>query len=183
MIVTDQAQLDRLLEQYLAEMNQNFGYRALAKITLDAVQEVDATALETVSVPANREWRMNPKTLLTLLTYCYGVGLYNPADIEDAIEDDQTVKYLAARSFPSSSELRRFRREHRAMIQRGLVRFFERLWVATYLGLDPNSMDPAEWENAIREADLPPSLLVQFGRLAEEHILLALLWDGPALRD
>lgn len=182
MIVTNQAQLDRQLEAYLVEIKNQFGPDSLVNVTLDAVQGVGDSGLKAVSAPSSAS-QTTPKTLLSVLSHCYAVGLYNPADIEAAIEDDPTVSYLATRRYPSIAELRRFRREHRTQIQLAMVETFKRIWTAASLGLNPAEMGPSEWELALEASALPPSLIVQFGRMAEEHILLAQLWDGPALRD
>lgn len=118
-----------------------------------------------------------------MLAYCYAMGVYNPSDIEDSIQEDPSVSYLSARTFPDASVLRRFRREHRTLVREALVRVFERICVVTSMNLDPVQLDSQQWTEELTRADLPPGILVQFARLAEERILLALLWDGPAMRD
>ena len=182
MTVTTQAHLDRQLEAYLVEMKTQFGPESLVNVTLDAVQALGETGLKPLSGEIT-PYQTNPRTLLSILSHCYGVGLYNPADIEAAIESDPTVSYLAARRYPSATVLRRFRREHRMLIRLALVETFKRVWAAANLGLNPAQMGPSEWESALEAVAFPPSLILQFGRLADDHILLAQLWDGPALRD
>lgn len=182
MTVTSQAHLDRQLEAYLVEIKTQFGPESLVNVTLDAVQALGEIGLRPFSGEMNSP-QTNPRTLLSVLSHCYSVGLYNPADIETAIEEDPTVSYLAARRYPCNAVLRRFRRENRTLIRLALVETFKRVWAAASLGLNPAQMGPSEWESALDAAAFSPSLIVQFGRLADEHILLAQLWDGPALRD
>lgn len=185
MIVTTRPKTDRQWETFLAEAVKTLQGQPLVRITLDAVQAVDCSALLKGKTPAptKGDWDANPRTLLTVLTYCYATGVYNPGDIEDSIQEDQSVSYLAARTFPEAAVLRRFRREHRTLIREVLVRVFERISVVMSLNLDPLRLEPEQWAEEFARADLPPEIRVQFARLAEERILLALLWDGPAMRD
>jgi hypothetical protein len=171
--VTTHPQIERQLELYLADLTENHGSSAMAKLVLEAVQRVDATRLVSQGQARTIERLNNSKTLLSLLTYCYGVGIYNPADIERAIEHDPAGSYLAARTFPTGDALRQFRKDHRSLLSQSMVRFFEIVWL---FGQHGSVVEGASHE-------LPASLVVQMGRLAEEHILLALLWDGPAFRD
>ena len=171
--VTTHPQIDRQLELYLADLTENHGSAVLAKLVLESVQSADAARLVPQSQGSPTERLNNPRTLLSVLTYCYGVGIYNPADIERATEHDPVVSYLAARSYPNGDTLRQFRKDHRSLLSQAMVRFFEQIWLFGQQG--------AVGEGSRYE--LPASLIVQFSRLAEEHILLALLWDGPALRD
>jgi hypothetical protein len=173
---------DREWDAYLTDAVKTLEGPALLRITLDALQAVDCSSVEGRS-PTRTDWKINPRTLLTVLTYCYSVGMYNPADIEDAIQEDPSVSYLAARTFPEAAVLRRFRREHRGMVREALVRVFERVCVVTTLGVDATRLESHQWTEELGRADLTPEVLVQFARIAEERILLALLWDGPAMRD
>lgn len=63
------------------------------------------------------------RTLLTLLTYGYGVGLLSSDEIERQVLADRHMIYLAARSCPSANDLRRFRRLQRAGIEMCLSKF------------------------------------------------------------
>ncbi len=183
MTVTSRLQSDRQLELYVAEVINSFGATALVKITLDAVQGVDCRVLQARESAERSPWETNPLTILSLLTYCYSVGMYNPADIEDAIDEDPAISYLAARKFPTATVLRRFRREHRNLVRDSLVRVFERIWAVNQLGLNPSMLTSAEWPELLNRAGLDQTVLLDLNRLAEERILLALLWDGPAMRD
>lgn len=182
MIVTAKLQLERQLSQHVEELNKAYGMQALVGLALESVQSLDCSFLLGQS-PSMSGKGVNKKTLLTVLTYCYGVGIYNPSDIEKAIESDAAVSYLAARTYPSNAMLRHFRKEHRTALSESLVRFFERIWVAAELGVDPGQLGALGWTESMIRSEISAAILVEFGRLAEEHILLALLWDGPALRD
>jgi transposase len=181
--VSFKPQSDRQLDAYLAEATAALQGTALVRITLDAIQAVDCSALPQRSGSAQRPWEVNPRTLMTVLTYCYAVGLYNPEDIQDAIQEDQALAYLAARTYPEAVELRRFRREHRSTIREALIRVLERVWVTASLGVDPTGLEPHQWTEVLNRAELSPDMIVRLGRIAEERILLALLWDGPAMHD
>jgi len=59
--------------------------------------------------------------LRTLLTYCYAAGLTSSRDIEFASEQDRTVRYICANHAVDADVIRRFRREQRPWLARGLA--------------------------------------------------------------
>ncbi|HAM70109.1 MAG TPA: hypothetical protein DCM86_00510 [Verrucomicrobiales bacterium] len=181
--VSFKPQSDRQLEAFLVEAITPLRGTPLVRITLDAIQSVDCSGFAPSATRSRSQWEANPRTLLTVLTYCYSLGLYNPEDIEDAIQEDPSVAYLSARTFPEAIELRRFRREHRGLVREALVRVLERVLVTAALGVDPTLIPPTEWAATLSRADLAPDTVIRLGRIAEERILLALLWDGPAMHD
>ena len=93
------------------------GPQRLLQCVFDAVHTVAPTsgALE----PADG---VNPRMLLTLLTYCYGAGIGGSDDIEWAAATDATVRYICAGQSPSRLAIRRFRRENRAAVEACLAR-------------------------------------------------------------
>lgn len=59
--------------------------------------------------------------LRTLLTYCYAAGLSSSRDIEYATERDPIVRYICANHTVDADVIRRFRRDQRPWLSRGLA--------------------------------------------------------------
>src|SRR6266852_272674 len=58
--------------------------------------------------------------MLTLISYSYAVGIFGSRDIECAIYEDQTLRYICAGQRPAWHDIRRFRRMHRDLVQKVL---------------------------------------------------------------
>ena len=181
--VSSTSNVARQMEQRLAGLIGTYGDTALLKVILNAVEASDCELGNGSHSPSRKDWEVNPRTLLTVLAYCYAVEIYPPEDIEDAIDEHPAVSYLATRNALPATAIRRFRREHRALLARTLTSFFEGIWVVAESGVDPTQVNPAALGELKATANLSPAMRLQFARLAEEHIHLAILWDGPALRD
>jgi len=69
-----------------------------------------------------------PEMLITLLTYCYSVGMYDSRDIEWASRTDRTIRYICAGVRPEWRTLRRFRRNHRDIIRASLIHVMKQTW-------------------------------------------------------
>jgi Transposase domain (DUF772) len=59
--------------------------------------------------------------LRTLLTYCYAAGLSSSRDIEYATERDPIVRYICANHTVDADIIRRFRRDQRPWLSRGVA--------------------------------------------------------------
>jgi transposase len=123
-----------------ADLTPFLGERGLLKLVLDAVQIVDPArfVVEERSHPVFR-----PQMMLTLLTYCYSAKIYGSPDIEWALRHDKTVRYICARTYPDWQTFRRFRRQHRDLLQQTLAYVFKQTWAlkfdegeADYIGYD-----------------------------------------------
>ena len=84
-----------------------------------------------------------PEMLITLLTYCYSVGLYDSTDIEWTTRTDRTLRYICAGTKVPWQVLRRFRRTHRELLEVSLVHVMKQAWAfyfekgeADYAGYD-----------------------------------------------
>lgn len=181
--VSATSNIARRMAEKVEELNQAHGPLALVPLVLDAVEGGELGDSNSALRAGGRDWQVNPKTILTVLTYCYGVGLYNPEDIEDAIEEHPAISYIAARVAMPASAIRRFRREHRALISQTLARFFESIWTVSEVQVSPMSISISDTLKVELDETASAGLRVECARLAEDHILLALLWDGPAMRD
>ncbi len=181
--VSSMSSIARRMAEKVEELTQVHGSLALVPLVLDAVGSGEMGDSKFAFRGEGRVWEINPKTMLTVLTYCYGVGLYNPEDIEDAIEEHPAVSYIAARAAMPASAIRRFRREHRALISQTLARFFESIWTVSEVQVSPMSISSSDTLKIELDETASAGLRVECARLAEDHILLALLWDGPAMRD
>lgn len=97
----------------------------LVGMALDAVQaELAGTRIAERVGPGDP----CPPMMLTLLTYCYAVGVYASADVELACENRAQVRYICARQCPSAETIRRFRRVHRLRLERCLARVLAEAW-------------------------------------------------------
>ena len=109
-----------------------------------------------------------PKTLATLLTYCYATNCYESRAIAEMVYTDATVRYLTANAFPEPRLLRRFRRQHRDILRQCLIQVFQKAcrnkWGSTY-------------------RPLPPALVRNLYFTAEERINRAVFFDGMTLDD
>src|SRR5262245_46550195 len=86
----------------------------LVCLALEAVQ-----AHQSEAIPgSDRDGRRHSGAmLLTLLTYCYAVGIYGSQDIEVRAKNDRTVRYLCANNVPDWNSIRAFRRRNRLLVQ------------------------------------------------------------------
>jgi hypothetical protein len=116
------------------------GRPGLLALTLDAVQSIDPNRF---GIDRGKPPEFRPQMMMTLLTYCYCASLYGSRDIEWAIRQDRTVRYICARSFPDWQTIRRFRRQHRELIRDCLVYVMKQTWAlrfdqgeADYVGYD-----------------------------------------------
>ena len=107
------------------DLSQCLGSRALLQLCLDAVQQIPSAQLAEVRkhMPGTR-----PEMLITLLTYCYSVGMYDSRDIEWASRTDRTIRYICAGVRPEWRTLRRFRRNHRDLIRASLIHVMKQTW-------------------------------------------------------
>ena len=96
---------------------------ALVKLSLEAVESVPVTT-EQKMFSCHGSGPFRTKMLLTLLTYCYGLGLYSSAEIEEESHQDEILRLLVAENFPDAQTLRRFRREYRQQVEQCLLVLF-----------------------------------------------------------
>ena len=104
------------LRQLPEDLRRCLGPERLLQLAFDAVQVV---APATGALAARGE--LNPRMLLTLLTYCYGSGIGGSAEVAWAAATDATVRYICAGQMPSALEICRFRRENRGLLEQCLA--------------------------------------------------------------
>jgi Transposase domain (DUF772) len=83
-----------------------------------------------------------PRLLLTVLTYAYAIGLSGSEEIQRRIPADPQLRYLCAKTAPSASDLRGFRRRHRVLLLRSLSQLFKLAWISRARML---AWETAEW--------------------------------------
>jgi len=141
--------------------------RTLVFTILEVQQAVEpphwkqGTALRDTDIPSSQ-------ILLTLLTYAYATGTLPSEEIEKQTEMDSTFRYLCARSYPTESMLRQFRRQNRALVRQCLAKVFEAAWQQRF-GQASVSEDAQMW--------LPALLNLE----AEKRILYAVQLDSMAM--
>lgn len=70
-----------------------------------------------------------PKSILTLLTYCYVHGIYGSLQIEEKIRTDETLRLAFSGCQPDHRLLSQFRHRQREAIQYCLKRVYWFIWV------------------------------------------------------
>jgi len=103
-----------------ADLRARFDARELASFAIEAIHRVKPGS----STFLHNGQMFSESMLLTVLTYCYAIGVYASSEVEQTIQDDETVRYLCARVFPDSEDLRQFRRRNASLIKHGLIQLF-----------------------------------------------------------
>lgn len=149
-----------------SDLRETLGERQLLKLVLEAVQGVDLGRDRRDELKYS-EFR--PQMMLTLLTYCYTANIYGSYDIEWAISNDSTVRYICARTYPDWQAIRRFRRQHREILQATIARVLKQAWA---LKFDEGEVayNGYEWFES--------ELLGQVSAAATDRLDLAALYDG-----
>jgi hypothetical protein len=101
--------------------------KELADLVLETVRFVDEGELNppaaSAAAPAFR-----PRAMLAILTYCYAIGVYGSEDVELMMREDASLRALCGSEIPNWKELKRFRRQNHAMLQRALEETFRSAW-------------------------------------------------------
>jgi len=66
--------------------------------------------------------------LLAVLTCCYAKGIFGSWQVMEFLEDHPLLCELSGDRQPEADELREFRREHRSLLQAGLIRLLAYLY-------------------------------------------------------
>ena len=103
--------------QNQSDLRQVVGGRGLVHLALESVQRLDETQ---PGWHTRTSHEFEPRMMLTLLSYCYASGIYGSAQIAEAIRNNETVRYICARTYPHPEAIRDFRRENREAIRHGL---------------------------------------------------------------
>jgi len=101
--------------------------RVLVRLVLDSVQTIRPTAVRSFA-PAGT----NPQMMLTLLSYCYAVGIYGSQDIAWAARHNPTVRYICAHNYPDWQIIRWFRRRYRQQIKDCLASVIKQAWALKF---------------------------------------------------
>ena len=84
--------LDNAWKEHLAAMDHlRMGIHLRGYAQKQPKQEYKREAFELFAMLLDLVKNEVTRTLMTVLTYCYAVGFYNPEDIEDAIQEDPAV--------------------------------------------------------------------------------------------
>ena len=165
-----------------ADLREWVDERSLVNIALDAVQPMVGSGQDSATRGMHLPPGM-PRALCTLLTYCYAIGIYGSAEIETRIASDPLTGYLCAGAYPYPHELRRFRRQHRVLIQAALSKVLRLAWEFRRwkfaLGVAPD--DELSFRSPRTGSDV--ALDANFTRTAEERVQQAVLADSMALDD
>jgi len=89
---------------------------SLAQTLQAAARGLDTDRLRPVT-PSDTGLACQPRTLLTLLAYCYASQIYSSADVEAVLRSDANFRSLCRDRFPDARLIRRFRRENRDALE------------------------------------------------------------------
>jgi hypothetical protein len=142
------------------------GDRALLTLALDAAQNVE---WEGKDRPLPVQGTFSPKMLLTLLTFCYSSGIYGSQDILQAIQANESARYICAHNYPDWGVLRKFRRAYRSQLEQALRWVFQQAWAKRFDGAEADYLGYDWFENYLK-ADLDA--------VVQSRLELAILMDG-----
>jgi hypothetical protein len=91
------------------------GQDMLIRLTLNAVDMVEDPQIHRASLVCEIP-SLPPRVALTLLVYCYAVGIHGSHEIENRLQHDATLRYLSIGRSPTADGLRRFRNKNRELI-------------------------------------------------------------------
>lgn len=99
----------------------NYVFSALRSASLAQTVQAAARAIDwNVLKPAelqNAPRGVQPRTLLTVLAYCYALQIYGSADVESLLRNDANLRSLCLDQFPDARMIRSFRRKNRDALQ------------------------------------------------------------------
>jgi hypothetical protein len=148
-----------------ADLRKCLGEKLLLQMALDAGQFVDWSKADP---GAASHPRFRPQMMLTLLSYCYAAGCYESRELELAVQNDPTMRYICAHSYPGWIEIRQFRRRHRPLVEQCLSRVLEKAWMVR------TSQAEEGWTGGNR---LGPELARKCAVAARDRIEVAIILD------
>jgi hypothetical protein len=103
----------------------------LVSLILDAVQTVEWPEFD-FELTASSGFAFRRLGLLSLVTYCYAIGVHGSENIAARASEDDVLNLLCGGLLPTCEEIRDFRRSHRQLVERSLT---ETLRLARAFGL------------------------------------------------
>lgn len=162
-----------------------FTIESRRKLIIIALRAVSNACPEMGEVNGRSEFVRKPlsRMLLSLLTYCYAVGIFGSQEIESRLARDARIRFLCARTDLSWHTLRRFRRQNRSAVKAALAQVFEFV-PELILSSEMVSWPGARGSGIVsgQEANLAEFRLL-CAEVAETRIQRALLADTAALDD
>ena len=105
------------LQQLPADLSNLVGKPTLMRMAFEAV---DATIWPR-PMPAGENRTPEP-VLRTLLPFCYSTGVFSSQEIVSSTQLDPSIRYLCANDFPTSEQVRLFRRHNVSHLRETLAR-------------------------------------------------------------
>lgn len=118
-----------------------------------------------------------PDDRLTLIAYCYLLGIYPSVDVVRQLDFDSHLEPFRDRFALAPSQLRQFRREHRRALVDCLTLTLVDLWAARHPSTD------WLWSNSLVMNRMNIGFLEPFHRHATERVERAVMLDSIALDD
>jgi hypothetical protein len=141
----------------------------LLSLAMDAAQTVKWPKSE-LKLAASTGYAFRRLVLVTVVTYCYANGVYDPKEIALKIARDEILRFLCVGTFPTCKDIEDFSRRHSDLIANSLMQTNE---LAQRYGLPIAAGGSANWEQDKAKGlnDSPAvDLEVQIARQAETRI-------------
>ena len=90
-------------------------------LILDAAQNLEWPESE-LKLAGSSGYAFRRPVLLTVVTYCYAIGVYEAKGIAIEIAQDEILQFLCAGTFPTWQDIRHFTNQSRDLIQQSLFR-------------------------------------------------------------
>lgn len=96
----------------------------LARFILEAVETLNLPGFK-VNTRGTGNPQYPPNMLLSLLIYCYAIGIFSSRQIERATHENLPIRFLCANTHPDHDTICTFRRENHALFKDAFVKVLE----------------------------------------------------------
>jgi transposase len=117
--------IDRLTPMLLpADVQEWVQPDHLARFVVDAVDALDLRGFK-VNQRGTGDQQYPPRMMLSLLCYCYAIGLFSSRQIERASYENLPVRFICGNTHPDHDTICVFRRENEALFRESFVKILQ----------------------------------------------------------
>ena len=117
--------IDRLTPMLLpADVQEWVQPDHLARFVVDAVDALDLRGFK-VNERVTGDEQFPPRMMLSLLCYCYALGIFSSRQIERASYENLPVRFICGNTQPDHDTICTFRRENQALFQESFVKVLQ----------------------------------------------------------
>src|SRR5262245_10515791 len=110
----------------------------LLSLIVDAGQTLEWPESE-LKLAASSGYAFRRLVLLTVITYCYAAGVYDPKEIARKIAQDELLRFFCAGTYPTWQDIGEFTHRNHHLIRQSLTRTCQ--WARDF-GLPPRAAGP-----------------------------------------